>query len=204
MKSVLLIALRVTLVAVAAFSTGAFAQSAEFGTVKAGTYQIDPYHTQVVFSVSHFGFTNFSGIFAGASGTLQLNPAQPGESKLDLSITVDSIITTVSILTQELKGDQWLDAAKFPTATFVSRKIVRTGSTSARVTGDLTLHGVTKPEVLDVRLVGAGSNPLSKAYTVGFEATGTIKRGDFGIKTDLPAVGDEVTLRIAGAFEARK
>jgi len=204
MKSVLLCALRVMLLAVAAFSTGAFAQSVEFGMVKPGTYQIEPYHTQVVFSVSHFGFTNFSGIFAGASGTLQLNPAQLGESKLDLSIAVQSITTTVSILTQELKGEQWLDVAKFPTATFVSRKIVRTGSASARVTGDLTLHGVTRPEVLDVRLVGAGSNPLSKAYTVGFEATGTIRRGDFGIKMDLPAVGDDVALRIAGAFEAKK
>ena len=203
MKSVRLSALRVMLLVVTAVCTGAFAQSAQFGTVKPGTYRIDPYHTQVVFSVSHFGFTNFSGIFAGASGTLQLHPTQLGASKLELSIAVDSITTTVPILTQELKGDQWLDVAKFPTATFVSKKVVRTGGASARVTGELTLHGVTRPEVLDVRLVGAGSNPLSKAYTVGFEATGTIRRGDFGIRTDLPAVGDAVSLRIAGAFEAR-
>ena len=204
MKSTLCVALRATLLACAAFSTGAFAQSVKFDTVPAGTYQADPAHTQVVFSVLHFGFTNFYGIFAGASGTLQLNPTQLADSKLDLSIPMESLTTTVSVLTRELKGEPWFDVAKFPTATFVSRKIVRTGSASAQVTGDLTLHGVTKSEVFALHLVGAGVNPLSKVYTVGFEGSGTIRRGDFGVKTDLPAVGDDVTLRIAGAFEARQ
>jgi polyisoprenoid-binding protein YceI len=203
MKSTLFVALRATLLACAAFSTGAFAQSVNFETMRAGTYQSDPYHTQVVFSLLHFGFTNFSGIFSGASGTLQLNPTQLADSKLDMSIPMQSLTTTVSVLTRELQGDQWFDVAKFPTATFVSRKIVRTGSASAQVTGDLTLHGVTKSEVFVMHLVGSGVNPLSKVYTVGFDASGTIRRGDFGIKIDLPAVGDEVTLRIAGAFEAR-
>jgi polyisoprenoid-binding protein YceI len=204
MKSTFFVALRATLVAFAVFSTGAFAQSVKFETMRAGTYQADPAHTQVVFSVLHFGFTNFYGIFSGASGTLQLNPTQLADSKLDISIPTESLTTTVSVLTRELKGDQWFDVAKFPTATFVSRKIVRTGSASAQVTGDLTLHGVTKSAVFAMHLVGDGLNPLSKAYTVGFEASGTIKRGDFGIKIDLPAVGDDVTLRIAGAFEARQ
>jgi polyisoprenoid-binding protein YceI len=203
MKSAVFVALRATLFAFAAFSTGALAQSAKFETMRAGTYQADPAHTQVVFSVLHFGFTNFYGIFSAASGTLQLNPTQLADSKLDMSIPMESLTTTVSVLTRELKGDQWFDVAKFPAATFVSRKIVRTGSASAQVTGDLTLHGVTKSEVFAMHLVGAGVNPLSKAYTVGFEASGTIRRGDFGVKIDLPAVGDDVTLRIAGAFEAR-
>ena len=190
--------------ACALFSTAAFAQSANFETMKAGTYRADPAHTQVVFSVLHFGFTNFYGIFSGASGTLQLNPAQLADSKLDMSIPMESLTTTVSVLTRELKGEQWFDVTKFPTATFVSRKIVVTGSASAQITGDLTLHGVTKSEVFALHLVGTGVNPLSKVYTVGFEASGTIRRGDFGVKIDLPAVGDEVTLRIAGAFEARQ
>jgi polyisoprenoid-binding protein YceI len=202
MKSAVFLALRATLLACAAFSTAAFAQSANFETMRAGSYRPDPYHTQVVFSLLHLGFTNFYGIFSAASGTLQLNPGQLADSKLDLSIATQSLTTTVPVLTHELQGDQWFDVAKFPTATFVSRKIVRTGSASAQVTGDLTLHGVTKSEVFAMHLVGAGINPLSKVYTVGFEASGTIRRGDFGMKTDLPAVGDEVTLRIAGAFEA--
>ena len=190
--------------ACALISTAAFAQSANFEAMKAGTYRADPAHTQVVFSVLHFGFTNFYGIFSGASGTLQLNPAQLADSKLDMSIPMESLTTTVSVLTRELKGEQWFDVTKFPTATFVSRKIVVTGSASAQITGDLTLHGVTKSEVFALHLVGTGVNPLSKVYTVGFEASGTIRRGDFGVKIDLPAVGDEVTLRIAGAFEARQ
>jgi polyisoprenoid-binding protein YceI len=203
MKSAVRVALRATLLVCAAFSTGAFAQSVSFATMRAGTYRADPAHTQVVFSLLHLGFTNFYGIFSQASGPLQLNPTQLADSKLDLSIATESLTTTVSVLTRELQGEQWFDVAKFPSASFVSRKIVATGSASARVSGDLTLHGVTKPEVFAVHLVGAGVNPLSQVYTVGFEASGTIRRGDFGIKTDLPLVGDEVTLRIAGAFEAR-
>jgi polyisoprenoid-binding protein YceI len=204
MKSRCCIVFQMALLVFGALASDAFAQSAEWATVKAGTYQADPNHTQAVFSLLHFGFTPFYGIFAGTTGTLRLDPAQLSDSQLDLSLTVDSLITTVPILTQELKGDQWFDTAKFRTATFVSTKIERTGDASARVTGDMTLHGVTKTEVFAVHLVGAGVNPLSKAYTVGFEATGTIKRGDFGIRTYLPAVGDDVTLRIVGAFEAKK
>jgi len=204
MKSRCCIVFRMALLVFGALATAAFGQSADWASVRAGTYQADPNHTQAVFSLLHFGFTPFYGIFAGTTGTLRLDPAQLSDSQLDLSLTVDSLITTVPILTQELKGEQWFDVAKFRTATFVSTKIVRTGDASARVIGDLTLHGVTKSEVFAVHVVGAGVNPLSKAYTVGFEATGTIKRGDFGIKAYLPAVGDDVTLRIVGAFEAKK
>ena len=170
------------------------------GSAKPGSYKVESYHTQVAFSISHFGFTNYSGLFSGATGSLQLDPAKLGTSKLDISIPVDSVTTTVSKLTDELKGDQWFDTAKFPKATFVSTQVVPTAE-GATVTGNFTLHGITKPVVLHVRFIGAGVNPIDKAYTVGFEATGTIKRSDFGVKTYLPAVGDEVQLNIAGAFE---
>ena len=170
------------------------------GSAKPGSYKVESYHTQVGFSISHFGFTNYSGLFSGATGSLQLNPAKLVTSKLDISIPVDSVTTTVSKLTDELKGDQWFDTAKFPKATFVSTQVVPSAE-GATVTGNLTLHGITKPVVLHVRFIGAGVNPIDKAYTVGFEATGTIKRSDFGVKTYLPAVGDEVQLNIAGAFE---
>jgi polyisoprenoid-binding protein YceI len=170
------------------------------GSAKPGSYKVESYHTQVGFSISHFGFTNYSGLFSGATGSLQLDPAKLGTSKLDISIPVDTVTTTVSKLTDELKGDQWFDTAKFPKATFVSTQVVPTAE-GATVTGNLTLHGITKPVVLHVRFIGAGVNPIDKAYTIGFEAIGTIKRSDFGVKTYLPAVGDEVQLSIAGAFE---
>ena len=177
-----------------------FAGDSGLGSAKPGSYKVESYHTQVGFSISHFGFTNYSGLFSGATGSLQLDPAKLGTSKLDISIPVDSVTTTVSKLTDELKGDQWFDTAKFPKATFVSTQVVPTAE-GATVTGNFTLHGITKPVVLHVRFIGAGVNPIDKAYTVGFEATGTIKRSDFNVKTYLPAVGDEVKLNIAGAFE---
>ena len=177
-----------------------FAGDSGLGSAKPGSYKVESYHTQVGFSISHFGFTNYSGLFSGATGSLQLDPTKLGTSKLDISIPVDSVTTTVSKLTDELKGDQWFDTAKFPKATFVSTQVVPTAE-GATVTGNFTLHGITKPVVLHVRFIGAGVNPIDKAYTVGFEATGTIKRSDFGVKTYLPAVGDEVQLNIAGAFE---
>lgn len=170
-------------------------------TVQAGAYKVDGYHTQVSFSLSHFGFSNFFGLFSNASGMLQLDPAKPAASKLEISIPIQSVATTVSKLDEELKGAQWFDSAKFPNATFVSTRITPTGTGSATIVGDLTLHGVTKPVMLTAKFVGAGSNPLSKAYTVGFEATGKIKRSDFGISTYVPMIGDEVQLSIVGAFE---
>jgi polyisoprenoid-binding protein YceI len=92
-------------------------------------------------------------------------------------------------------------AVKCVRLTFVSTKVAPAGKDKAKVTGDLTLHGVTKPVTLDVSLVGAGTNPLNKKVTVGFEATGTIKRSEFGVKTYVPLIGDELHLTIAGAFE---
>ncbi len=203
MKSPFKLALCVALLAFGAHGAGALAQSLKFADLKPGTYRIEPYHTQVVFSVLHFGISNFNGMFAGASGTLQLDPANLAASNLTVSVAVATVSTTVPLLTEELKGHAWFDVEKFPTATFVSTAVVATGSDSAKVTGNLTLHGITRPVVLSAQLVGANVNPLSKAYSVGFEVSGTFKRGDFGIATDIPAVGDTVRLRIAGAFEAK-
>jgi polyisoprenoid-binding protein YceI len=186
-----------------AAAPSAFAQAASNnpGSVEAGTYQVEPYHTEVEFSISHFGFSNFLGFFTGASGTLKLDPEKLAATQLDVTIPVSSVDTTVPVLNDQLKGDQWFDSAKFANATFTSTKVTATGKTTALITGDLTLHGVTKPVTLKARLVGSGVNPLNKAFTVGFDATGQIKRSDFGIKTYLPMVGDQIALRIAGSFE---
>jgi polyisoprenoid-binding protein YceI len=184
----------------------AFAQSPTptLDSVKAGEYKVEGYHTQVEFSVLHFGFTDFFGLFAGASGTLKLDPAQLSASKLEVTIPMQSVITTVSKLNDELKGEKWFDVAKFPSATFSSTKVSSTSKGELLISGNLTLHGVTKPVLLHARLVGAGVNPLDKAYTIGFEATGTVKRSEFGVSTYVPAVSDDVRLTIAGAFELEK
>ena len=187
-----------------ALAAPAFAQTPptrDPAQIQAGTYAVDPGHTQVGFTVSHMGFSNYSGGFSDVSGTLELQPKTPAASKLSIKIPVASVMTTSAKLTGELKGEQWLDAAKFPEMTFVSTKVTPEGKDKAKVTGNLTLHGVTKPVTLDVTLVGAGVNPLSKKVTVGFDATGTLKRSEFGVKTYVPLIGDDLHLTIAGAFE---
>ena len=171
------------------------------GSVKAGTYKVESYHTQVGFSLSHFGFTNYSGLFSGATGSLRLDPANPGANRLEVTVPVQSILTTVPALTDELKGEKWFDVTKFPQATFTSTSVAVGPDGSATIAGNLTLHGVTKPIVLHAHLMGAGVNPIDKAYTVGFQASGTIKRTDFGVSQYAPALGDDVELTIAGAFE---
>jgi polyisoprenoid-binding protein YceI len=175
--------------------------TATLGSVRAGTYKVESGHTQVEFSLSHFGFTNYAGLLSGATGSLQLDPTHLTAAKLDVTIPVQSITTTVPQLTDELKGAQWFDTAKFPSATFTSTKVASSSNGEATITGNLTLHGVTKPVVLHAHFIGAGVNPIDKAYTVGFEATTTIKRSEFGVSTYVPAVGDDVQLTIAGAFE---
>lgn len=172
-----------------------------FSSVKAGTYKVESYHTQVGFSLSHFGFTNYSGLFSGATGSLHLDPANPGTNKLEVTIPVQSIQTTVPVLTDELKGEKWFDVAKFPQATFTSTNVTFGADGTATIAGNLTLHGVTRPIVLHAHFVGAGVNPIDKAYTVGFQVSGTIKRTEFGVSQYAPALGDDVELTIAGAFE---
>jgi polyisoprenoid-binding protein YceI len=169
--------------------------------IPAGTYAVDPAHTQVLFAVSHMGFSTFTGVFSEASGTLALDPKTASASALKVSVPVASVLTTSPKLNEELKSAQWLDAARFPAMTFSSTKVVTESKDKAKVTGDLTLHGVTKPVTLDVTLVGSGVNPLDKKVTVGFEAKGDIKRSDFGVKTYVPLIGDMLHLSIAGAFE---
>ncbi len=182
------------------FGAEAQSASAQFANVQAGSYKVETLHTQIVFSLLHFGFTNFTGFFAGATGTLELDPAKIRAAKLQVSIPTESVTTNVAALNSELKGDEWFDVVKFPQATFESTRVV-SAPNGVTVTGNLTLHGVTKPVTLHVRFIGAGVNPIDKAYTVGFEATGNIKRSDFGISKYAPAVGDSVRLTIAGAFE---
>ena len=168
---------------------------------QAGIYSVEPVHTRVLFSVSHMGFTTWYGEFANVSGALKLDPKAPEKSAVDIHIPTNTVSTNNAKLDGELKSDQWLDAAQYPDIAFKSVKVVSTGKETARLIGDLTLHGVTRPVTLAVKFNDAGVNPLDKKYTVGFNATGSIKRSDFGVKTYLPLIGDEVGLIISAGFE---
>ena len=169
--------------------------------VKDGVYSVEPSHTRVLFSVSHMGFTTWYGEFTGVSGSLNLNPKSAGLSTLEIRIPTATVSTSNAKLDGELKSDAWFDAAKFPEILFKATRVTQTGKDTADVSGDLTFHGVTKPVTLKVRFNAAGINPLDHKYTVGFEVGGLIKRSDFGVKTYLPMIGDDVDLIISAAFE---
>ena len=170
--------------------------------VHPGTYSVEPTHTRIAFALSHMGFTTWFGDFTSPSGQLVLDPKHPSASTLTVSVPTASVSTTNAKLDGELKEADWLDAAKFPTATFTANKITATKGT-ASVAGTLTLHGVTKPVTFAVTFNGAGVNPLDKAYTVGFEVRGRIRRSDFGVTKYVPLVGDDVDLIISAAFEQK-
>lgn len=168
--------------------------------VTAGRYTVEPLHTRVQFTVSHLGFTDWYGDLTGITGTLKLDPRDIGSTALDFSIPTASISTTNADLDGQLRGAEWLDAERFPTIHFVSTSVVRSGKHGATITGNLTFHGVTRPVTLKASFNGAGINPLDKSYTIGFNATTTLKRSDFGVKTYVPLIGDSTELRISAAF----
>ena len=175
--------------------------AADPSRVVAGTYKVDPAHTQVRWKVSHLGFSNFDGFFADPTGTLTIDPRRPEAATLSIVIPVDKVVSTSPALDKHLRNADFFDAAKFPTATFTSTRVQPQGQ-RARIAGNLTLHGVTRPVVLDARFVGAGNNPRgNKALNIGFEATTRIKRSDFGISYAAPAISDTVELQINAAFE---
>jgi polyisoprenoid-binding protein YceI len=169
--------------------------------IQAGTYHVETSHTRVLFSYNHLGFSTYYGEFSGVDGTLVLDPKHPANSKLNVTIPVASVATSNTKLDGELRSDMFLDAAKYPTITYTSTQIVPSKHGTATVTGLLTMHGVTKPVTLNVTLHGAGTNPMDKAYTVGFDATGHLNRSDFGIMKYIGATSDDITLIISAAFE---
>ena len=184
--------------AAASLSGAAMAQAAPADA--SGAYTVETGHTEVVFSISHFGFTTYYGQFPGATGALTLDAKDPAKSQLDVSIPIAGVLTASTKLNGEIASAMFLDGDKFPNATFHSTKLVITGPSTADVTGDLTLHGVTKPVVLQAHFNKAAVNPMMKAYFAGFDATAKIKRSDFGVMTYLGPIGDEVNLMISASF----
>lgn len=169
--------------------------------VTGGTYKVDGGHTQVVFAWDHMGFSNNIGTIAEPTGTLTLDKANPAASKVSVEFQIANLRTGVAKLDEHLAKPDFFDAAKYPTATFVSTSVKSDGATGAEITGNLTLHGVTKPVTLDAEFYGAGIQPMSKKENVGFVATGSIKRSDFGMGAYVPLVSDAIELKIIAAFE---
>ena len=174
--------------------------AADPSRVTSGTYKVEPQHTQVLFTVNHLGFTEYTGQFRQPTGTLVLDRARPANDKLDVSFEIAKVSTTAAALDEHLQKPEFFNAAQFPTGRFVSTRVTMNGN-AATIAGDLTLKGVTKPVTLQARFIGAGVNPLSKKPTIGFRATTTIERSQWGISYGIPAVSDKVELTINAAFE---
>ena len=169
---------------------------------KAETFNLDSAHTSVMYSLNHLGFSTSRGVFREVSGKLVLDEASPEASRLDVVVKTASIDAFDTGRSNAVKGEKFLDVANFPEMRFVSTKIERTGPTTANVTGELTLHGITRTVTLNTALVKEGKSPLTGALRGGFSAIGTLKRSDFQILGFLPAVGDEVTITIDAEFGA--
>jgi polyisoprenoid-binding protein YceI len=168
----------------------------------ADTWQIDPAHTNVEFSVRHMMISNVKGQFQKTSGTITINGNDPTSAKIDATIDAASINTRVDKRDAHLKSPAFLDVDKFPTITFKSTKVEAAGPGKWKVTGDLTLHGVTKPVVLDVEGTGTPITDPMGNTRAGASATTKIDRKDFGLVWNQPLetggvmVGDDVAISI--------
>lgn len=159
-------------------------------------YTYDPLHTQILFGINHMGFTTSHGRFNKFTGGFTLDEKAPEAATANITIDVNSLDMASDVWNEHVK-EKFLEPAKFPTITFKSTHVARTGDKTATMTGDLTLHGVTKPVTLNVTLNKIGQNPMMQSQEdAGFSITGVIKRSDFGIAAFIPMVSDEVTLDI--------
>ncbi len=172
----------------------------------AGAYQVEPRHTLVLFAIPHLGLTDYYGRFEKISGTLNFTPGAPEKSSVSVSIDTASANVPNSELLGEIVGAEAFDAAKFPSATFTSTSVTRTGPNTGKMTGDLTFHGVTKPVTFDVTFNGGAPSPMGPGYYLGFHGTATIKRSDFGLDKMVWSgfVGDDVTLTVEALFQKQK
>ena len=160
------------------------------------TYQFDPDHSQVVFEYTHMGFSTSTGIINGLTGTLVLDAENPAASTVEATIPMAGLRTVAEALDGHLFGPDFFNTDKAAAvATFKSTKVEPNGDKEAKVTGDLTLNGVTKPVVLDAKLNKIGKNPFDK-HVAGFTLSGTVKRSEFGMNYALPGVSDDVALNI--------
>lgn len=176
--------------------------------VSGGTYTVDPAHTLVVWTLDHLGFSPYTGIFGDVTGTLTLDPKNPSAARVDVTIPVSKVVTASAGLTQHLlrpgkdNGKPDFFGAAPADARFVSTAVVAKGQ-KAKITGNFTLNGVTRPVTLDATFYGAGkmSAQMGGKENVGFRATGTIIRSQYGLGFGIPMVGDKVKLDISAAFQ---
>ena len=167
-------------------------------------YKIDPTHTATVFSWNHFGFSTPSANFTDIQGVIKVDNAKPANSSVEVTIPISSVNTNVPALDKEFQEEAWFNAVKYPNITFKSTKVETKDKKHFKITGDLTVKGVTKPVVLDAVLNKQGEHPMAKVPAIGFNATTSFNRSAFGIGNYVPNVGDKITVNITTEATAAK
>ena len=172
-----------------------------FTTVNSVWKNDDP-HSQLGFTVTHLGISDISGNFNDFDVTVTSSKPDFSDAVFELSAKVNSINTRVEQRDNHLKSADFFDVATFPALNFKSNKLEKAGNNKYKLSGDLTLHGVTKPVTMDLQYKGTVENPMSKKQTAGFQLTGTIKRSDFNIGSKFPAamISDDVAIKADGEF----
>ena len=168
----------------------------------AGTYTLDKAHASLIFRVDHLGFSHYTARFTRLDATLELDPARPAEARLEATVEAASLATDNPPPGFEdmLRGPEWLDAKAYPQITFRSTEVATTGPDTARITGDFSLHGVTRPLALDATFNGGyAGHPMDPNARIGFSAYGTLNRSEFGIAYGIPAPGS--TMGVSDAVE---
>ncbi len=160
-------------------------------------YMLDASHTTVMFGVSHLGFSKQFGRFNKVEGAFTLDEAAPDKSSVVVTIDAASIDSNDAKRDEHLRGKDFFEVETYPALTYKSTAVKKTGENTAAVTGDLTMHGVTRPVTLEVTLAKAGPHPVDNTKIMaGFSARGTLKRSDFGMSYGVPVLGDEIELII--------
>ncbi|WP_050606057.1 YceI family protein [Ruegeria sp. 6PALISEP08] len=166
---------------------------------ESGTYELDPGHSQVLFSYNHIGFSETFGLFSGFSGEIEFDEDDPSGSSVTVSMPVKSMITGWDARLQHFMSDDFFSASDSDMVTFASTSIEVTGDNTANISGDLTMNGVTKPVVLETTLNKSAPYPFGPKEgtpTLGLAATATFVRSEFGLGAFAPAVSDEIELLI--------
>ena len=169
---------------------------------KPGMYDLDKSHANIIFMVSHLGFSQYIGRFDSISGELKFDPNDPKNSIVHISIDPASVDTNNRDLEAKIKDEGLFNVVKFPTIRFSSTMVNRTLRDLGTVDGDISWMGVIKPIRMEVKFNGVGKHPFTGKQTLGFSATGVLKRSDFGLTQWSPDVGDEV--RIIAELEFTK
>ena len=172
----------------------------ERAALRTGTYALDNLHTAVTFKIGHLGFSNYVGRFELAQASLDFDAENPAAAQLEAIIEIASLDVANDEFAETLTGSSWFDAEAHPQAIFRSTGITITGDTTGTVTGDFTLKGTTKPVTLDVIFNGGDNDSLRGGYAIGFSATGSINRSEFGLTRFVGPISDEVVIDIEAEF----